>query len=105
MKNEFLDFLKKFAVIGTAIGITAGSAVKSLVDSLSSNIISPLVGLFLGKVNLSDLTFNLNNSVFKYGQFISDLITFLVIMVIVFLLIKFFVAKFLGDADIAKASA
>ena len=103
MKNEFMEFLKKFAVVGTAIGITSGSAVKSLVDSLSANLINPFVGLFLGQVNLNSLTYTLNNSVFKYGQFISDLISFLIIMLVVFLIIKFFVAKFFDENEMTKA--
>lgn len=102
MHKEFLDFLKKFAVIGTAIGILSGQAAKSLIDSLTTNLINPFIGLFLGKVDLSSLFFEIGEAKFKYGMFLTDMINFLVVMGLIFLIVKFFINKFLSEADTSK---
>lgn len=104
MHKEFINFIKKFAIIGTAIGLTTGSAVKSLVDSLSQNLINPFIGLFLSGTNLDSMEFVINNSHFKYGAFVGDVINFIIIMVVVFLIIKFVITKFFSENELSAAS-
>jgi large conductance mechanosensitive channel len=51
-------------------------------------LINPLIGLFLGKIDLSNLVFKVGDATFKYGTFIESIINFLIIAFVVFLLVK-----------------
>ena len=102
MAKEFMDFVTKYGVIGLAIGVVTGGAVKALVDSIVLNLLSPLVGLVTGGVNLSALTLIVGKAELKYGLFLNDLISFLAIMLVVFFIIKFFIGKFMSDDEHAK---
>ena len=104
MAKEFLDFVKKYGVIGLAIGVVSGGAVKTLVDSIVTNIINPILGVVLGGVDLKNaLELRLTDkSTIYFGAFIADLINFLVLMLIIFLTIKFFIGKFMNDTDHSK---
>ncbi|MGZ4347541.1 MAG: MscL family protein, partial [Gaiellaceae bacterium] len=66
-----------------------GVAFAAVVNSLVSNLIMPIVSMILGKPDFSGLTFTLNDAVFRYGAFITDVIQFVAIGAAVF----FFVVK------------
>lgn len=115
--NEFMDFIKKYGVLGLAIGTIVGGAVKALVDSIVTNLLSPILGLIPNMKGLEGLNvarntagnFILNGNVsegaqivFNYGPFFSDVINFVALMAIVFYAIKFMMSKFMDDADHAK---
>jgi large-conductance mechanosensitive channel len=53
--REFFDFIRKFGVIGLALGVVIGGAVKTLVDSLVLNIVNPILAKIIGKTDLSYL--------------------------------------------------
>src|SRR5438094_467831 len=84
--KEFVDFLQTFGVIGLA-----SSAV---VNSLVKDIINPIVGLVLPTGNLSSLNATITSpvsgkpSVFLYGDFISQIIYFIIIALVVFIMYK-----------------
>ncbi len=80
----FVDFVRKQGVVGLAIGFIVGTAVGSLVKSLIEYMISPIIAMVAGKANVGDLTFTINNAVFRYGAFISALIDFVVILAVVY---------------------
>ena len=87
--QEFMEFLNKFSVIGLAIAFVIGQAASKLISSVVNDMITPLIGLFTP--NAGDLTkaqFSIGNSVFSYGDLISNVINFLIIAVIVFLAYK-----------------
>ncbi|WP_334333585.1 MULTISPECIES: large-conductance mechanosensitive channel protein MscL [unclassified Companilactobacillus] len=88
MIKEFKDFISRGNVLDLAVGVIMGAAFTSIVQSLVSNLINPLIGLFLGKINLSNLTFEVGDATFKYGTFIESIINFLIIAFVVFLLVK-----------------
>ena len=71
-----------------AVGVIMGAAFTAIVQSLVSNLINPLIGLFLGKIDLSNLVFKVGDATFKYGTFIESIINFLIIAFVVFLLVK-----------------
>jgi large conductance mechanosensitive channel len=99
MAKEFMDFIKKFGVIGLAIGVVTGKAVGDLVASVVANLVNPVLGFLLGGVDLKNaamLKLNDKSSI-MVGAFIGDLINFLVLMLIIFLTIKFFIGKFMDD--------
>ncbi|MQS75593.1 large-conductance mechanosensitive channel protein MscL [Companilactobacillus halodurans] len=89
MLKEFKDFISRGNVMDLAVGVIMGAAFTAIVQSLVGNLINPLIGLFLGKVNLSNLVLEVGDATFKYGTFIESIINFIIIAFVVFLLVKF----------------
>jgi large conductance mechanosensitive channel len=92
--QEFMAFLKNFGIIGLAIAFIIGAAASKLVTALVNDLINPIVGLALPSGDLKSLQKEVINnasgaiSVFKYGDFIANVIDFTIIAVIVFILYK-----------------
>ncbi len=70
MWSEFKKFAMKGNVIDLAVGVVIGGAFGKIVSSLVADIIMPLVGLLLGGINFSGLSFPVGDDVIKYGLFI-----------------------------------
>lgn len=110
MKNliqEFRDFITRGNAIDLAIGIIIGSAFSAVVNSIVDNLLMPPFGLILGNVDFQDLYILLREGeqalppnatlqmakevgavTFNYGQFITDLISFLLLGLGVFLIVR-----------------
>lgn len=88
MIKEFKDFIARGNVIDMAVGIIVGAAFTAIVKSLVDDLINPLIGIFIGKIDLSNLVLEVGNAAFKYGSFINAVINFLIIAFVVFLLVK-----------------
>jgi large conductance mechanosensitive channel len=86
MLKEFRDFLVKGNLVELAVAIVMGIAFGLVIKSLVDNLITPVIGM-IGGVNFSGETFTINGSVFKYGQFINDVITFVLTAAAVFFVI------------------
>jgi large conductance mechanosensitive channel len=84
--KEFRDFLVKGNLVELAVAIVMGIAFGAVVKSLVDNLVTPVIGM-VGGVNFSGETFNINGSTFKYGQFINDVITFVLTAAAVFFVI------------------
>jgi len=84
----FLNFIREQGVIGLAVGFLLGGAVSRTVTSLVDNVINPLIGLLLGKVNLADRAVVLGSASLKYGAFISSIIDFVIIAAVIYFGIK-----------------
>ena len=89
MLKEFRDFLFKGNIIQLAVAFVMGLAFAAVVNSLVANIVMPIVAMIIGKPDFSNLTFTINDAVFRYGQFITDVIQFVAIAGAVF----FFIVK------------
>ena len=89
MLKEFRAFMLRGNVIELAVAIVIGAAFGALVTSLVANLLTPIVAAIIGKPDFSNLTFTINDSVFKYGSFLNALISFVSIAAAVF----FFVVK------------
>lgn len=100
--QEFVAFIKGFGVIGLAIGVVIGGAVTKLVASLVENIVTPIVGIFLGGVNFSGLEIKIGSSIIHYGLFISSLIDFLILLLVVWVGVKLIVGRMLSADEKAK---
>jgi large conductance mechanosensitive channel len=86
MIKEFSNFVREKGVLGLAVGIVVGGAVTKIVASLVDSFVSPLVGLLVGAAgNLSTMEASVMGATFKYGSFISNLIDFLAVMLVVYL--------------------
>jgi large conductance mechanosensitive channel len=87
--KEFRDFLLRGNLIVLAVAFVMGVAFAALINSFVTNLVMPIIAAIVGKPNFNDLTFTINKSVFTYGKFITDLITFVAIAAAVF----FFIVK------------
>lgn len=89
MLKEFKDFLLKGNIVELAVAFVMGVAFGALVNSFVNNLVMPIVAMIIGKPDFSNLTFTINDAVFRYGAFITDAITFVATAAAVF----FFVVK------------
>ena len=88
MLKEFKEFISRGNVLDLAVGVIIGSAFTAIVNSLVTNLINPFIGLFLGKIDLSDLQLAIGGTTFKFGVFLNAVINFLIIAFVVFLIVK-----------------
>ena len=88
MLQEFRDFIAKGNVMDMAVGIIIGAAFTAIVTSLVDDLINPLLGLFIGGMDFSGMSFGLGEAQFMYGNFINAVIKFLIVAWVVFLLVK-----------------
>ena len=83
--SGFMDFIRERGVAGFAIGFILGGAAQKLVQALMDDLVNPLIGLSLGSVNnLAAYTVG----GFKIGDFVSVLINFLILCIVVYLVFK-----------------
>ncbi len=85
--SEFKAFIAKGSVLDLAVGVIIGAAFKGIVDSLVNDIISPLIGL-VANTNFTDLAWQIGGVTLKYGAFITAIINFLLMAIVLFLIIK-----------------
>jgi len=85
----FVDFVREQGVIGLAVGLVLGTQIKGLVDQLVASFVNPLVGLLLpGGGSLQEKAFHVSDQTFKWGAFVSQLISFVIVCAIVYFLVK-----------------
>jgi large conductance mechanosensitive channel len=87
--REFRDFLLRGNLVELAVAFVMGLAFAALVTSFVDDLIMPIVAMVIGKPDFSDLTFTINDAVFRYGAFLTALITFVTTAAAIF----FFVVK------------
>ena len=104
MLKEFREFIARGNVMDLAVGVIIGAAFGKIVTSLVEGIVMPPLGLILGRVDFTSLFFVLDSSkgvpislaeakakaipVIAYGSFFNDVIYFLIIALVIFLLVK-----------------
>ena len=102
MLKEFKEFIARGNVIDLAIAIVIGAAFGKIVTSLVEGVIMPPIGMLLGKADFSNLFIDLSGQnpvslaeaqqkalpVIAYGRFLNDIISFLIIAFVVFLVVK-----------------
>jgi large conductance mechanosensitive channel len=102
--REFREFIARGNVIDLAVGVIIGAAFGKIVTTLVEGIIMPPIGLVLGRIDFSSLFYVLDASkgvpasladakakgipVITYGQFLNDIISFLIVALAVFILVK-----------------
>lgn len=90
MLQEFKKFALKGNVLDLAVAVIIGAAFGKIVTSLVADIIMPLVGLLMGGINFSKLSFTVGNAVVKYGAFIQSILDFLIIAFSIFMVVRIF---------------
>ncbi|MDD1766590.1 MAG: MscL family protein [Candidatus Methanomethyliaceae archaeon] len=89
MMNEFRAFISAYKVLGMAVAFILGLYLGALVGSLVKDLLMPLIGLvFPGLGNLSTLTFTVGDQIFGVGSFIAAVITFIIVALVIFLIVK-----------------
>jgi large conductance mechanosensitive channel len=84
MLREFRDFLIRGNIVELAVAFVMGVAFAAVVNSFVNDLIMPIIAMIIGKPDFSDLTFTINDAVFRYGAFITNVITFAAIAAAVF---------------------
>ena len=102
MLKEFRDFIARGNVIDLAVAVIIATAFGKIITSLVDGIIMPPIGMLLGKVDFANLLFDLSGAhpttvaeakakglpVIAYGAFLNEVINFLIIAFVVFLVIR-----------------
>ncbi|WP_333783846.1 large-conductance mechanosensitive channel protein MscL [Clostridium sp.] len=95
MLKEFKEFALKGNVLDLAIAVVIGAAFSKIVTALVENLITPLLGILLGRISLSSLKYDLPSSIsggaavsIKYGLFIDAIINFIIVAFALFIFIK-----------------
>lgn len=86
MLKDFKAFVLRGNVVDLAVGVVIGAAFGTVVSSLVKNLLTPLVSI-PGKVNFADLHVTIGHSVFNYGLFLNDVVSFVIIAAAVFFLV------------------
>lgn len=87
---EFRKFIARGNVMDLAVGVIIGGAFKSITDSLTNDILMPLLGLLVNRVSFSDLTLTLGSATIAYGSFIEAVLNFIIMAFAVFCIVKAF---------------
>jgi large conductance mechanosensitive channel len=107
MLNEFKEFIAKGNVMDLAVGVIIGAAFQKIVDSLVNDVVMPVVGLVLGGTDFTNMFVVLREGakapapyaalaeakaagavVFAYGAFVTQVVQFLILAWVVFLMVK-----------------
>ncbi|HEY8562252.1 MAG TPA: large conductance mechanosensitive channel protein MscL [Pyrinomonadaceae bacterium] len=121
MLNDFKAFIAKGNILDLAIAVIMGAAFGAVVKSLTDGIIMPIVGALTGGIDFKDKVINLGDMpvstpeqiaaaqaakqpMIMYGQFLNEIITFLIVAVVMFFLARYAVRLFKG-LEAAEAAA
>ncbi|HEX8423653.1 MAG TPA: large conductance mechanosensitive channel protein MscL [Pyrinomonadaceae bacterium] len=103
MFREFAEFIKRGNVVDLAVAVIMAAAFGKIITTLVDSVIMPPIGLLLGGVDFSSLFINLSDQprpeslaaakaagvpVIAYGQLLNDLVTFLIVAFVVFLIVR-----------------
>ncbi len=88
MLKEFRDFAMRGNVIDLAVAVIIGGAFGKIVSSLVDDIIMPLIGLIIGGIDFNSLAFKVGSAQVKYGTFIQNVVDFLIIAFVIFLMVR-----------------
>lgn len=88
MWKDFKEFAFKGNVIDLAVAVVIGAAFGKIVSSLVEFIITPLIGMITGKVDISDLAVTVNSVLFPYGMFLQSIIDFIIIAFSIFIFVR-----------------
>lgn len=86
--SEFKEFIARGNVVDLAVGVIIGSAFGKIVSSVVNDILMPIIGIVIGGIDFSNLNIKVGNAVITYGNFIQNVIDFLIIAICIFLFVK-----------------
>lgn len=86
--SEFKTFIARGNVLDMAVGVIIGGAFKAIADSLTNDILMPLLGTLVGRVSFADLTLTLGSAQIAYGNFLEAVLNFVIMAFAVFCIVK-----------------
>ena len=86
--DEFKEFISKGNVVDLAVGVIIGGAFSKIVSSLVNDILMPIIGTLLGGLNFTALSLKIGNAVISYGNFIQNVVDFLIVAFCIFIFVK-----------------
>src|SRR5574344_280269 len=89
MIKEFKEFISRGNVLDLAVGVIIGTAFTKIVNSLVNDVIMPIIGIISGGNDFTSLSLKVGDATINYGTFIQNVIDFLIVGVVVFLMVKF----------------
>jgi large conductance mechanosensitive channel len=84
MLSDFKKFVLRGNVVDLAVAVVVGVAFAAVVSALVADFITPLIAAIFGKASFEGLSFSVNHSKFGYGDFLTKLLSFLIIATVVF---------------------
>lgn len=88
--GAFKKFISRGNVVDMAVGVIVGGAFGKIVTSLVNDIVMPLIGIALGKVNFAELSAKIGDAEIKYGSFIQTVIDFVIVALCIFIVVELF---------------
>lgn len=86
--KEFKEFISKGNIVDLAVGVIIGGAFSKIVTSLVNDIIMPLIGIIIGGIDFTNLSFKIKDATVSYGVFIQNVLDFLIVAVCIFIFVK-----------------
>jgi large conductance mechanosensitive channel len=86
--EEFKAFAMKGNVIDLAVAVVIGAAFGKIVSSLVANIITPFIGLLMGGLDFSGLSYTVGDATMTYGVFVQSIIDFIIVALVIFMVVK-----------------
>ena len=86
--KEFKEFISKGNIFDMAVGVIIGGAFGKIVTSLVNDIIMPLIGVIIGGLDFSGLTFKVKDATIGYGLFLQNVVDFLIVALCIFAVVK-----------------
>jgi large conductance mechanosensitive channel len=87
MLKEFRDFVMRGNVVDLAVAVVVGTAFGAVVSAFVADFITPLIAAIGGEPDFGGLTFEINGSTFRYGDFFNKLLSLVIIAAVVFFLV------------------
>jgi large conductance mechanosensitive channel len=88
MLKEFREFIMRGNVLDLAVAVIIGAAFGKIIASLVNDILMPLIGLVMGGVDFTGLSFTVGEAVVTWGNFIQTIVDFLIVALVIFIIIK-----------------
>ena len=88
MLKEFREFAMRGNVLDLAVAVIIGGAFGKIIASLVADVLTPLIGLIMGGVNFSELSFTVGEAVVKWGAFVQSIIDFVIVAFVIFMIVR-----------------
>lgn len=85
--GEFKEFISRGNLVDLAVAVVIGTAFAALINSLVKDLITPIIAAVFGQPDFSNLTFTINESVFRYGSFLNALLAFISVAAAIFFVV------------------
>ena len=88
MLKEFKEFAMRGNVLDLAVAVIIGGAFGKIIASLVNDVLMPLIGLVLGGINFSELSFTVGEAVVKWGAFVQSILDFVIVAFVIFMIVR-----------------